>query len=382
MKSANTNIIELPALIDPHVHFRTSGQEHKENWETGARAAIAGGVTTVFDMPNNTPPVIDRQSLTTKQEIIDMQLRKAGIPLRYHLYIGATGENNEEIRKLKNLVIGIKLFMGSSTGSLLVANRKKQEKIFKLAAELDLILAVHAENNARIKNNESGIMNPTVNKHSIIRSREAAIEAVKDAIEMAKKYETKLYICHASTKEEIELIKQAKKEGVKVYAEVTPHHLFLSENDYDRLGTLGQMNPPLRTLDDQNALWKAISDGIIDTIGTDHAPHTLAEKALPYPQSPSGVPGIETVLPLLLNAYSEKKITLEKIAELTHFNIQKIFNLPSNDDRVIVDLDSEKEVENKNLKTKCGWSPFAGMKLKGWPIATILDNKKILIHNS
>lgn len=385
-KSGNTSIIELPALIDPHVHFRTPGDERKENWITGAQAAIAGGVTTVFDMPNNTPPVIDHKSLAAKQKMIEKQLKQAVIPLHYYLYIGATGENNEEIRKLKNKIIGIKMFMGSSTGNLLVAHKKKQEEVFKLASELNLVLAVHAEDEETIKNcpplAKEGRLKAEVVLHSRIRSPQAAIIAVKNAVEMAKKYKTKLYICHVSTKEELELIRQAKKENAKVYAEVTPHHLFLSEDDYNRLGTLGQMNPPLRTTADNEALWKAISDGTIDVISTDHAPHTLEEKALPYPQSPSGVPGIETSLPLLLNAYNEDKISLEKITKLTRTNIEKIFNLPCNDDRVIVDLNLEKEIENKNLKTKCGWSPFAGWKLKGWPIATILDNKKILIHNS
>lgn len=348
MDNSTRNIISLPAIIDPHVHFRTPGQEHKENWETGAQAAIAGGITTVFDMPNNTPSTTNTETLRYKKQLIDKQLEKIKIPLNYYLYLGATSNNTAEIARLKNQVIGVKLFMSSSTGDLLVDKKQDQEKIFAKCAELDMILAVHA------------------------------VKVVSDALELAKKYNTKLYICHVSTEEEIKLIKQAKKDGIKVSAEATPHHLFLSEIDYNRLGTLGQMNPPLRTTSDQNALWQAISDGTIDTVGTDHAPHTLSEKAKPYPDSPSGVPGIETCLPLLLNAYNQGKITLEKIAELTHFNIQKIFNLPKNNDEVIVDLDLEKEVKNENLKTKCKWSPFAGMKLKGWPIGVIINNQKFL----
>lgn len=377
------NLIALPALIDPHVHFRTPGAEHKENWLTGAQAALAGGVTTVFDMPNNTPSVTSTSTLEQKKQLIDEQLKQSKIPLRYYLYFGATAENNDEIIKIRRSedqkIISIKMFMGSSTGDLLVADRKKQEEIFKLATELNLVLAVHAEDETAIRLQTSDFSQPQVSDHSKIRDRKAAIIAVKNAIEMAKKYDTKLYICHVSTSEEIGLIRAIKHAGAKVYAEVTPHHLFLSENDYNRLGTLGQMNPPLRTTFDQKALWQAILDGTIDTIGTDHAPHTLAEKALPYPQSPSGVPGIETCLPLLLNAHNNGKISLEKIAELTRFNIQKIFNLPENNDKVIVDLNLEREVNNAELKTKCGWSPFAGWKLKGWPVATVIQNKTYLV---
>lgn len=375
------NLLALPALLDPHVHFRTPGSEHKENWLTGSQTAIAGGYTTVFDMPNNTPAITNYELWSMKQEVIDKQLSEIDIPLNYYLYLGATPNNVDEIQKIKKAknqkIIGVKLFMGASTGDLLVDKIEDQEKIFRACAENDLVLAVHAEDETIIQENKKSIKRENnVENHSLIRDRNAAIKAVSQAIQMAKKYGTKLYICHVSTKEEIELIRQAKIDGVKVYAEVTPHHLFLSEDDYECLGTLGQMNPPLRTKEDQTALWEAINDGTIDTIGTDHAPHTLEEKAKQYPNSPSGVPGLETTLPLLLNAHKEGKITLEKITDLTHFNIQKIFNIPETNDWTIVDLDLLKEVKIENLKTKCKWSPFAEMKLKGWPVATIL-NKKI-----
>ena len=368
---ANTgDPVALPALIDPHVHFRTPGAEQKENWITGTEAALAGGVTTVFDMPNNNPAVIDYQSIINKKQIINEQIKLTGKQLNYYLYLGATPNNYTEFAKCKNEIIGVKLFMGASTGDLLVEKLEDQENIFKTCAELDLVLAVHAESEEIIKANSSQFTANSLKTsgHSKIRSREAAVKAVTQALSLAKKYNTKLYICHVSTKEEIT---QAKSEGVTVYAEVAPHHLFLTENDYERLGTLGQMNPPLRTISDQIALWQAITNGIIDTIGTDHAPHTLEEKSKTYPNSPSGVPGIETLLPLLLNAYHEGKISLQKIVELTKFNIEKIFNLPPNNDWVIADLNLEKKVENKNLKTKCGWSPYSETKLKGWPIMTV-----------
>lgn len=369
------NLITLPGLIDPHVHFRTPGSEHKENWITGAQAALAGGFTTVIDMPNNNPTITNQVALEEKRKIIDEQLRQAGIPLRCYFYLGATADNLDEFVKTRDEIIGIKLFMGASTGNLLVDRQVDQEKIFKRATELDLLVAVHAEDEEEIQKEKNKIANPTITDHSKIRSRAAAVKAVTQAIELAKKYNTKLYICHVSTKEELEIIKNAKKQGIKIYAEVTPHHLFLDESAYEKLGTLAQMNPPLRTAADCATLWQGIADGTIDTIGSDHAPHTLEEKSKPYPASPSGVPGIETTLPLLLTAYHKGKISLEKIIELTHDNPQKIFNLLKNNDQIIVDMNLEKEVKNANLKTKCGWSPFVGWKLIGWPVAAIIDNK-------
>ncbi|TAN33264.1 dihydroorotase [Patescibacteria group bacterium] len=387
-----SRLITLPALIDPHVHFRTPGSEHKEDWICGARAAFAGGYTTVIDMPNNNPPAIDEESLNNKIKLVEQQLsflrKQEGSPsgsefisVHPYFYLGVTPLPLDKGEAGWGSAVALKMFMGSSTGSLLVDKYEDQEKIFAKAAELDLLVAVHAEDDETIKNNQlsfqqklESIANP-VALHSQIRSREAAIKAVSQAIELAEKTGARLYICHISTKEEAELVKSAKERGAKIYAEVTPHHLFLNESAYETLETKAQMNPPLRTAADQAALWQAINDGVIDTIGTDHAPHTLEEKNQPYPKSPSGVPGIETCLPLLLNAYNQGKISLEKIVELCRTNPQKIFRLPDNSDEVIVDLDLEKEVKNENLKTKCGWSPFAGWNLKGWPIKTIIMKK-------
>ncbi len=367
--------IALPGLIDPHVHFRTPGAEHKENWESGAAAAIAGGVTTVFDMPNNTPSIIDEATLNTKIELVKNQLKNVDIPLRNYFYLGATLDNLDEIEKCKDKIIGVKIFMGASTGNLLVSKSEIQEKIFRKCAELNLVAAVHAEDDELINQQKLKYPQPTIFDHGKIRFDTAAQSAVAKAIDLAQKTGAKLYILHTSTAKELELIKKAKQAGLTIYAEATPHHLFLDESAYDILGTKAQMNPPLRTKQDVSALWQAISQGTIDIVGTDHAPHTIEEKALSYPQSPSGVPGIETYLPLLLNAHNNGKISLEKIVELTRSNVQKIFNLPDNNDWVIVDLKKEKTIKNKDLKTKCSWSPFDSWKIKGWPIYTILNNK-------
>ncbi|MEK7643678.1 MAG: dihydroorotase [Patescibacteria group bacterium] len=363
-----TKIISLPALIDPHVHFRVPGGEYKEDWRTGTRAAAAGGVGTVFDMPNNTPSITTLELLLAKKKLIDAQLAEVGSQLKYQLYLGADKNRLPEIARCREWIIGVKMFMGASTGDLLVADEESQRLVSAECARLNLVLAVHAEEEALIEENKKlyhGKSGASI--HSKIRNGRAAVEAVKKAIGYARDYGVKIYLLHISTAEEISLIRDAKKEGLQVYAEATPHHLFLDESAYQTLGTRAQMNPPLRSKEDRAALWEAINDGAIDAIGSDHAPHTLAEKDLPYGEAPSGVPGIETTLPLLLNAYNNDKITLEKIIELTSVNIQKIFGLPPNNDKISIDLDLIKIVKNENLNTKCQWSPFAGQTLRGWP---------------
>ncbi len=368
-----TDLILLPALIDPHVHFRVPGAEHKEDWETASRAAIAGGVTTVFDMPNNTPSCITAQRLHEKKELIERQLK---IPLRYGLYLGADQNHLGEIPKVKDQIIGLKIYMGSSTGDLLMNNPKSLAKVFQIAAENDLILAVHAEDEDLIQKRKiehKTDLHLGAEAHSIIRNPEVAAKAVAQAIDLAAKYKTRLYIAHVSTREELDLIRKAKKSGLSVYAEATPHHLFLNTKAYQTLGTLALVNPPLR--EDNDALWEAIQDETIDTIGTDHAPHLLEEKKLPYGSAPSGFPSIELYLPLLLNAYNEDRITLEQIVSLTHTRPQEIFRCEINDDVVLVDLKQVRTVDNIHLHTKAKWSPYAGMTLKGWPLYTILRGK-------
>jgi dihydroorotase len=362
----------FPGLIDPHVHFRT-GLEHKEDWEHAARAALCGGVTTVFDMPNTIPPTITKEFLEEKKKKIDLQLAKIGIPLRYHLYLGADKAHFHEIERSKRAMIALKVFMGSTTGNLVIDDQRSLEEAFRLAALHDCIVAVHAEDEALIHQRTQlfhGFL--SVHVHSQIRSREVAYLATEKAIRLSEQFGTKLYLLHIGTKEEVVLIREAKKKGLPVFAETTPHHLFLSEEDYDRLGTLVQVNPPLRTDEDQKALWQAIQQGVIDAIGSDHAPHTLEEKNQPYGAAPSGIPGVETTLPLLLNS---GQLTLEKIVTLMKSNIEKIFELSVNEDVVLVDINRVKTLENAQLKTKCGWSPYAGRTLKGWPVMTILKGK-------
>ena len=214
---------------------------------------------------------------------------------------------------------------------------------------------MHAEDSRTIAINQDVYKHSTeVRTHSLIRSRDAAIKSVEKALDLSLDYNTEVYFTDISTKEEVDLIRKAKRSQQLVWLEVTPQHLFLTEEDYDTLGTRGQMNPPLRTKQDQWALWEGVIDGTVDTIGSGHAPHTLRKKARPYPQSPSGAPGIETRLPLLLNAFSEGKLTLNRIVELCRLNIESIFQIPTNEDYVLVDLSLIKTVEDSALKTKCG----------------------------
>ncbi len=202
-----------------------------------------------------------------------------------------------------------------------------------------------------------------------------AARATEKAIGLARLYKTRLHILHVGTKREVQLIRQAKKEGVHVTFETTPHHLFLTIDDYAKCGTKVQMNPPLRTKEDADALWDAIQEGLLDTIGSDHAPHTLEEKARPYGQAPSGIPGVETTLPLLLDACNQGKLTLKQIIRLMRGRVLEIYRMPGNDDYVLVDMNKKAVVDERSLKTKCGWSPYAGRQLQGWPVYTILKGK-------
>lgn len=370
------HLLKLPGLIDPHVHFRTPGLEYKEDWTTAAQASIKGGYTTVFDMPNTLPPTVTAQALAEKKALIDQQLQTVGIPLRYQLFFGADKQQFAEIARVQNQVVGIKVFMGCSTGGLVIDDDESLAAIFKIAAEQDLLVAVHAEDEQRLQQNarKYPLPQPYV-VHSACRDETAAMLAVKKAIQLVRKYRTRLYILHVSTQQEIELIAQAKAEGLPVFAETTPHHLFLTLTDYEALQGKAVMNPPLRAIKHQQALFQAIKEGVIDTIGSDHAPHTPEEKAQPYGQCPSGVPGIETTLALLLNAAHQNLLSLENIVNLTCKRAESIFRLVPNQDAVLVDLTACRTVEEKNLKTKCHWSPFAGRRLQGWPVYTILKNR-------
>lgn len=323
------HVIKLPGLADPHVHLREPGATQKEDFSTGTKAAIAGGYTMVLDMPNNPTPTITPEALEEKKK-----LAEGRIYADVGFHFGASSKSIEYFPKIADKVFGLKVYMNQTTGDLLMEDDAILEQVFSSWTKEKPIL-VHAEG-------------PTLQK----------------AINLAKKYDGKLHICHVSLGEELDMIRAAKKDGLDISCEVTCHHLFLTDEDAKRLGPFGMMRPPLASKEDQQALWLAISDGTIDMIASDHAPHTKEEKE--GEKVPNGVPGLETTLPLLLTAVNSGRLSLDRLIELTSTNPRKAFGLPEQQDTYVeVGLDESYVIENENLQTKCGWSPFAGMKVTG-----------------
>ncbi|OKH40372.1 dihydroorotase [[Phormidium ambiguum] IAM M-71] len=360
----------LPGVIDPQVHFREPGLEYKEDLFTASCACAKGGVTSFLEMPNTRP-------LTTTQATLDDKLQRAAEKclVNYGFFIGATAENLPDLLTA-NPTPGIKIFMGSMHGQLLVDGETALEAIFSQGKRL---IAVHAEDQARInqrKQEFAGITDPAI--HSQIQDNQAALLATQLALKLSKKYERRLHILHLSTGDEAELLRQDKPSWVT--AEVTPQHLLLNIEAYQKIGTLAQMNPPLRSPKDNEILWQALLDGVIDFIATDHAPHTLEEKAKGYPNTPSGMPGVETSLPVMLTQAMQGKCTIAQVANWMSTAVAKAYKIPNKGaiapgydaDLVLVDLDNYLPVLREELQTKCGWSPFEGWQLTGWPVITIV----------
>jgi len=365
----------LPGVIDPQVHFREPGLEHKEDLFTASCACAKGGVTSFLEMPNTRP-------LTTSQAALDDKLHRAAEKclVNYGFFIGATADNLPDLRQA-NPTPGIKIFMGSMQGALLVDQEAALEAIF---AEGSRLIAVHAEDQARIAERRqqfSDKTNPAV--HSQIQDNQAALSATQLALRLSQKYQRRLHILHLSTAEEAELLRQEKPAWVT--AEVTPQHLLLNTKAYETLGTLAQMNPPLRSPHDNEVLWQALLDGVIDFIATDHAPHTLAEKAQEYPRTPSGMPGVETSLPLMLTQAMQGRCTIAQVAKWMSTAVARAYGIPNKGviapgydaDLVLVDLDTYHPVLRQELLTKCGWSPFEGWTLTGWPVLTIVGGQVV-----
>lgn len=330
-------MIKLPGLIDVHVHLRDPGQTHKEDFFTGTTAALAGGFTTVIDMPNNKTPIITLDLLKKK-----IKEAKTKIVCDIGFYAGNLGDDLEELKKMEPYVFGLKLYLNKTTGNFII-NEEKLKKIFQAWKNNKPIL-VHAES-----------------------------DIIKNVIQQAEKFKKRVHICHVSTKFELKTIIQAKKEGLSITCGVTPHHLFLSRNDADKLGSFGLMKPEIEK-EYKEFLWKNLD--WIDIIESDHAPHTIKEKKSDKP--PFGVPGLETTLPLLLTAVSEKKLTFNRIIELCFENPKRIFNIKT-DKNTWIEVDDKEEyiIDNNNLKTKCGWSPFDSWKVKGQVKRVFVRGKKV-----
>ncbi len=321
------SLITLPGLIDIHVHLRTPGQEEKEDFSTGTKAAIAGGFATVFDMPNNKVPITTSERLDEK-----IGLAQNNIYADLGFYFGSLGDNLDEFEKVQNKVSGMKLYLNETTGNFLIDKEKLAEIFVAWSKVSKKPILVHAED-----------------------------DAVGAVIENSRKTGQQVHFCHISLKTDLEQIMKAKQEGLPITCGVTPHHLFLSEEDAKKLGPYGRMKPFLKSAADVEFLWSNIK--YIDTVESDHAPHTKAEKDSDTP--PYGVPGLETTLPLLLNAVHEGRIELSEVTRLCHDNPMKILHLDQDTGSIEVDVDEHYEISNENLFTKCGWTPFAGKKVFG-----------------
>lgn len=372
----------LPGVIDPHVHFRDPGATYKEDFESGSRAAVSGGVTTVLDMPNNEPPTTSRKALDDKRALVSGRSYA-----NYGFYIGYDGENLEEVNEASNIP-GVKVFVADSTGDMGVGT-KNLEELFEKSNKL---IVVHAEDEGIIEENKKKFAHPAIGggssngelvaaMHSKIRSPEAAAVAVKYVCELARKYKRPVHIAHVSTEAEVDIIEKYKDDGVT--CEVTPHHLHLTEDDYEHWNNFIKVNPPVRSRMEVFSLWKALKMGVIDIIDTDHAPHSLEEKEAGYLDAPAGIPGVEMLLPIFLNTVSSEGLTISELVRLVCERPAEIFGIPNKGrimegydaDLVIVDMELEKKVERKNLLSKAGWSPYEGLMLKGWPIMTIVNGE-------
>ena len=366
-----TNKIVLPGLMDTQVHFREPGSVDAEDLHSGSRAAIVGGITSVFEMPNTNPPTTNFEEFQKKINIGKRMY------CNHAFYFGATAENYQLLEKLKDLdgCCGIKLFAGSSTGNLLVDKEDDIEKVFKHASK---VVAVHSEDEEILKLRKKLIENGNVKTHPVWRNEEVAISSTRKIVKIAKRLNKKAHILHVTTKEEVDFLSQNKGN---ITFEITPQHLTIYAPDcYDNLGSYAQMNPPIRDKSHYDRLWYAVRNNYNDTIGSDHAPHLKINKEKPYPNSPSGMPGVQTILPVMLNHMNNGKINLNQIVNFLCKNPVKIFGIKNKGyikknfdaDLTIVDLKKEIEIKNENIESKCGWSPFNGYKFKGVPIYTII----------
>lgn len=364
----------LPGVIDDQVHFREPGLTHKEDLEHASRACAKGGVTTFLEMPNTVPA-------TTTQELLEQKLALAAQKslVNFGFLIGGTPHNLQQLRTAQRTP-GIKLFIGSSTGDLLVDRQEDLERIF---AETTLPITAHCEDEATIRANKQRFAGTDrVADHSRIRDHRAALIATRRALDLARRHQHRFHVFHISTGAETELVAD---HGDLITGEVCPHHLFFSVDDYERLGTLIQMNPSVKTRQDNEQLWRALLDGRIQVIATDHAPHTLEEKRQPYPQSPSGLPAVENSLALLLDQVNRGRCTLQQVAHWMSDAPARVWDLIGKGrievgydaDLVLVDLHRSAMIRNAEQETKCRWSPWHGTTLQGWPVRTWVLGREV-----
>ncbi len=373
-----TGLDILPGVIDTQVHFREPGLEAKEDLESGSRAAVLGGVTAVFEMPNTKPN-------TDSADAVNDKLARARDRMwcDHAFYVGATNHNAESLAELERMpgTAGVKIFMGASTGDLLVSD---DDNLARVLASGKRRVAIHAEDESRMQARLGERVAGDPASHPVWRDDESAMLATQRILRLAREARRRIHVLHVTTPAELELLGRNKDIAT---CEVTPQHLTLAGEDaYPRLGTFAQMNPPIRSGAHRDGLWDWLRQGVPDVIGSDHAPHTREEKAQEYPASPSGMPGVQTLLPLMLNHVAEGRLTLQRLIDMTSAGPQRIFGIVGKGriaigydaDFSVVDLKARWTVEESWLASRCGWSPFTGMVLTGQPVGTIVRGSRVM----
>ena len=368
----------LPGVVDSQVHLREPGNEHKEDLESGGRAAALGGVTAVFEMPNTKPPT------TTPDALADKVARaRHRMYCDFAFYGGATTENVDLLADIEREpgCCGIKIFMGSSTGTLLV---EKDEDVLCVLRAIRRRAAVHSEDEFRLRERRELAQLGHVETHHVWRDAEAAVICTTRLLRLAREAGKRIHVLHISTADEMPILARHKDIAT---VEVTPQHLTLAAPEcYEELGTYAQMNPPIRGHEHRAGLWEGIAAGVVDVLGSDHAPHTIEEKAQPYPKSPSGMPGVQTLVPVMLNHVNAGRLTLQRFVDLTSAGPQRVFGMARKGriavgydaDLTIVDMNAERVIEDKWIASKCGWTPYNGMKVKGWPVGTVVRGHRAM----
>ncbi|MER8800571.1 dihydroorotase [Mesorhizobium sp. M0998] len=367
----------LPGVVDSQVHFREPGLEHKEDLETGSRAAVLGGVTAVFEMPNTNP-------LTTSEATLADKVRRATGRMHcdFAFWVGGTRDNAKDAGDLERLpgAAGIKVFMGSSTGDLLVED---DEGVASILRNTRRRAAFHSEDEFRLRERLGERIAGDPSSHPVWRDEIAALRCTERLVRIARQVRARIHVLHISTAEEVGFLEQHKDVAT---CEATPHHLTLSADDYAQLGTLIQMNPPVRATRHRDGVWYGVAQGIVDVLGSDHAPHTLAEKAKPYPASPSGMTGVQTLVPIMLDHVNAGRLTLQRFVDLTSHGPQRIFGIARKGriaagydaDLTIVDLKRRETIANAQQGSKAGWTPYDGRQVTGWPVGTIVRGRRVM----
>ena len=373
-----TDKVVLPGIIDTQVHFREPGSTDAEDLESGSRAAVLGGVTALFEMPNTNPPTSNLVEFEKK-----LRAAKNRMHSNYAFYFGATPNNTDQLAQLKDVegCCGVKLFAGSSTGNLLV---DKEADIEKVISSSDRIVSIHSEDEDIIKLRKKFIQKGDVHSHAEWRNVEVAMSSTRRVVKIAERYNKKIHVLHVTTRDEVDFLAMHKKN---VTFETTPQHLTMYAPDcYDKLGTYAQMNPPLRTKEHYDRLWVAIKNNIVDVLGSDHAPHLKENKDKEYPNSPSGMPGVQTIFPVMLDHVNNGKLSLQQLIKLMCENPCKIFGIKNKGylkegydaDLTIADMNKEVVIKNDMIASKCGWTPFNNHKVKGFPVATIVNGYLVM----